>query len=73
MNPKMVSIVLLIHRTSLCLPLHSIALPILAKTASTFDSFLNTHLPVSSRVLSSLTENVSQAGSPYLMKSLSRT
>lgn len=35
---------------------HSIILPFLAKTVSTFDSFLNTNLPVSSRVLSSLSE-----------------
>lgn len=44
-NPEFTGIVLLIHRTSLCLPLCTITLPFLAKTVSTFDSFLNTNLP----------------------------
>ena len=70
-NPELVGAVLLIHRTSLCLPLCSITLSFLTKTASIFDSFLNTNLPVSSRILSSLSESVTQTDSPYLMKPLS--
>lgn len=72
-NSELVDIALLIHRTSLCLPLGGITLFFLTKTASTSDSVLNADLPAISRILSSLGETISQIGSPYLMKLLSHT